>query len=439
VKSFVLALCMLGSAAAAQPAWCAQAVAPKEAASLNLWPILCPPRTAVQPTAAELTAAIVQHGAAAAAPVLGILLGEIEEPELGYEIDPQFIEQRPQLLTKALQQLPRAAVIEAIDRASAGMVEVDPRLELCRILGQLGGREALDRIQRISASFEPIQWERTFVQNPIQDALANTLRAQPEWGRGLAWRVRSVPPSLGAIWVRAIARARASEASGALAQALGRDPKLDGTIAEALVDLAGRPTQPLPEAALASLRRGLDSTHEDVVRSCAAALARLGDSEAVERLIPLLDSSSAPLRQAAQSALVTLSGERREPKSEAWNAWWTAEREWYLQRFPLLLESFAGTDAALMGAAVTELLQHPVFRHQVAEHLLGYLDLEERSVVLLICAALPRLNSGLVLAPLGQLADQAADPLVREAATKALHALHNPESSAPRSARRKAL
>src|SRR5262249_10233151 len=155
-----------------------------------------------------------------------ILLGDLEEPALDYEVDPRAIDARPRVLVLLLKGLPKADVLQAIDDEAAAKDTVDRELLLVRLLSEIGGKEALDRVVAIASKLDPLQWERTFVQVPVQDAIAGLVRGDAQAQKDLARRVQDVKPGLGSMLVRALVQTNATAAATELTYSLGRDPRL---------------------------------------------------------------------------------------------------------------------------------------------------------------------------------------------------------------------
>ncbi|MBL8862447.1 MAG: hypothetical protein JNK02_10605 [Planctomycetes bacterium] len=394
-----------------------------------LWSLLSPRADQTAFDEAALVRSIVLLGPVAARPALAIHLGLAEEPEPAHEVDPRALAARPRILLAALAGLPRASVLAAVDDALAGSDDVDRRLDLCRILGRLGGEAALERVLATAALLEPIQWERTFVQVPLQEALATLAVADPALGARIAPRVRTAPPPLAMILVRALADAGAAEAASEIARGLGRDARLDLCVVETLTVLGARAAGSLPPPVLALLRRQLEARDERLVRATSSALARLGDAESAEPLARLLDARSADVRNAAQAALKLLTAASLPPERAAWEEWLESERRWAAERLPEIAAELAEPDAAALATLIAELAAHRLHRHQAALTLAVALGAEDPAIATLVCAALPRFGSRAVVPALLAHAQDESSP-VQAAAEATLRALEGPPRSA---------
>ena len=336
---------------------------------------------------------LVQKGPELARPAIRILLGDLEEPARDYEVDPRAIDARPRVLVQLLKGLPKPEVLQAIDEEAASKEAVDRELLLVRLLAEIGGKDSLDRVVAIASKFDPMQWERTFVQVPVQDAISGLVRNDAQAQKDLARRVQGVKPGLGSMFVRALVQANATAAVTELTYSLGRDPRLDLCLSDALGGLAETAAGTLSESALGALRAQLVSTDARMVCAAAAALGRLGDEVSAEKLVQLQDDPDALKKHGALTALSMLSG--RDPKGDRaeWEAWLEAETRWKADRLPEIEKVIAAEDLKALPNAMSELVAHRLFRHRIAMDLTPMLESKNPDVVRLACGILPALGS----------------------------------------------
>jgi hypothetical protein len=385
-----------------------------------VWSALSPRPGASAQFEEQAVQRIVALGAPAARVVLEIHLGLLPEPETEDPVDPRAVEARPRIQLAALARLPRTAVQAELDRILGDTSNVDTGLELCRVLAHVGGSDALERILRIAGGLEPIQWERTFVQAQLQDAIARTVGARPVLARTLAARVRTEPAGLAAILARSLAEAAVDDSAEALARALGRDPRLDVVVAESLAHLGDRAGGGLSEAALFSLRGMLESADDRVVRAGASALSVLGDSGSATRLVELLESDSPLVRESAHAALTKLAGARLPREHAAWRSWLETELEWHQTTFEAIRVAIVEDGAEVLAHAALELRKHPLYRHESALALAAALSSESRAAVTFVCATIPAFRSVSVVPALQALIQETQDAEIRVAAERAL-------------------
>ncbi len=360
----------------------------------GLWSALSP-RIGKEPfDEARCAKELVAKGSSVARPAIRIYLGDVQEPEHDYEVDPKAIDARPRILVAVLKRLPKADVLGAVDAEAAGPESsVDRQLLLVRLLGSVGGKEALDRVLAIVSRFDPVQWERTFVQVPVQDTLAVLVRDDSDLQKELARRVQDAKPAFGGMLVRALAQSGSTAAATGLTYSLGRDPRLDVCLADALGALAEGAAGTLSETALQALRSQLGSTDARAVCASATALGRLGDEASAERLVQLLGDPDAMKKHGALLALCAVSGRDRTGEQKDWDAWLEGENKWMTERLPELERVIAEEQLQAMPEVLAELVAHRLFRHRIAMDLTPMLSSRNPDVVRLACGILPALGS----------------------------------------------
>jgi hypothetical protein len=384
----------------------------------SMWSALSPPIGKEPFDEVHCAKELVRRGAELAGPAIRIYLGDLQEPAHDYEVDPKAIDARPRILVAVLKGLPKPDVLRAIELESQAKEGVDRQLLLVRLLAEVGGREALDRIVAIASRFDPMQWERTFVQVPVQDSIARLVRGDLELQKGIAREAQNAKPALAAMFVRAIAQAGGSAAAPDLTYSLGRDPRLDLCLAEALGALAENAAGTLSETALAALRSQLESTDARMVCAAATALGRLGDEMCAVKLVRLLGDPDAMKKHGALTALCALSGRDRSGERADWEAWLEAENRWKSERLPELERAIANEELAALPDVLTELVAHRLYRHHIAMDLTPMLGSSNPDVVRLACGILPALGSRSVVPALRSVvrgADRDMIPFARAA------------------------
>jgi hypothetical protein len=368
----------------------------------TLWSALSPKQEKGKSAFDEVLCAkeLVQKGPELAGPAIRILLGEVEEPSHDYAVDPRAIDARPRVLVLLLKGLPKADVLKAIDEAASSKEGVDRELLLVHVLAEIGGKESLDRVLALASKLDPLQWERTFVQVPVQDAIAGLVRNDAQAQKDLARRVQDSKPPFGAILVRALVQANASAAVAELTYSLGRDPRLDLCLSEALGALAENAAGTLSETALGALRAQLGATDARMVCAAANALGRLGDEACAEKLVQLLADPDGLKQHGALTALSALSGRKASGDAAEWKSWLEAENVWKTQRLPDLETSVSEEEVAVLPSVLAELVSHRLYRHRIAMSLTPMLESKNPDVVRLACGILPALGSRSVVSSL---------------------------------------
>jgi hypothetical protein len=362
---------------------------------------------------------LVAKGSSVARPAIRVYLGDSQEPEHDYDVDPMAIDARPRILVAVLKGLPKADVLAAVDAEETGSESnVDRQLLLVRLLGVVGGKEAVDRVLAIASRLDSVQWERTFVQVPVQDTLAALVRDDPDLQKEIARRVQDAKAGLGGMLVRALVQSSSTAAAPELTYSLGRDPRLDLCLVEALGSLAEGAAGTLSESALQALRAQLGAPDARVVCAAATALGRLGDEASAEKLVRLLGDPDALKQHGALVALAALGGRARAGEPKEWEAWLEAETKWKAERLPDLERVISEEELASMPEVLAELVAHRLFRHRIAMDLTPMLASRNPDIVRLACGILPALGSRAVVPALKAVlrgADRDMIPIARAA------------------------
>lgn len=387
-----------------------------------LWALLQPDAAAGIPDAVAITAKIVRSGPAAVAPIVSILLGDSAEPEVAYEVHPRAIEQRRQILVESLRQLPAADVIDGLRSRITARTGVDVRVLVIQLLSEVGGARAFEGAMGIAVALDPIQWQRAFVQVPIEESFVRFATRTPRLVRRFEQALSDADARFAPVLVRSLCATRVPTALHALPGSLGRDPALDLCILQELGKLGAR-FDPLADPdATARVRSLLDSPDPEVERAAAVALARMGDSASCNALIAKLKSEDPLTAASARWSLETLSGKKLGTDHETWWAWWVAETNWLDDELPHLTEQLLDPDASKVAAAIEKVVQHRVHRHDVALALRPVLQSENVAAQRIACDVLGRLGSPHAVPWLLEKLES-PDENVRQAALGALHVI----------------
>ncbi len=388
---------------------------PDEDVTQHVWRLLSPPPSKTAFDEAAAARAIASLGVAAVAPALGIYAGLVPEPDSDAPLDPESVPARPRVLLAALAAFPRVAVLDEIDRLLVVDEGVDMRLALVRLLGDLGGSGSLDRVLAIATELDPMQWQRAFVQEPIELALSRLLAQDMRVATDFVARMRYADPALAKIFAHALVRAGAYQMAAPLTQILGRDARLDACVVETIGEFGDVVSGTLSDAALGRMRLLLDHKDPRLVAAVANTLARLGDAESAPRLVDLLDHPDASRRAAAAAALRTLTGVSVGSNSAPWRGWLQREATWAVESLPELEKALEEPDAATIARVAAELRLHALYRHRAVALLLPALGAEDPVIAVFVCSVLPAFRSGASIAPLRALAEDGDSDLAAAA------------------------
>lgn len=176
------------------------------------------------------------------------------------------------------------------------------------------------------------------------------------------------------------------------------------------------------------IRRELLSQDPRVLRETCQALGRIGSTEVVEDLIELLEHEDPMVSSTAHWALEHITANRISPTAHRWHRWWSREREWWQSDSGKLLEDLEHPNPGIVGAALRELSQHLLYRHEITERILPLLEDPNPSVVAQACAVLQVLRSQRAVEPLEALIARGEGPVLKHAKA-ALKACRPAESS----------
>lgn len=251
----------------------------------------------------------------------------------------------------------------------------DERRVLVELAGELGGELALPTVVRIARGFEPSELSRSFVAEPVEQALALALRASTLSERNLESMLADLSAELAATLVRGWAHSGDSRGPAIAARALGIDAALDLEILTALAQPTCPARAALGERALALVRQALQRDDPRLRRCAAAALGNARDTLAVEALVESLDDVDALVRASARDALRSVTGSDLGGDSAAWGAWLGERREWLEGTLPRDLARARGADCVDAMEALESLLA----RRDACDHVVegvGVLHLE---------------------------------------------------------------
>ncbi len=400
--------CVAGLAAAPAQAWPEDPVeepAPEQAARVfdplvleTVRSVLDPQECEKRPEAQRLAAALAGLGPPAIPVVVGLLSGEIEDlgvPQGGPDgrFQRELLEMRSEVLRASLTRFNPGQVVAHLSSRVDDRTGIDERLFVAEMLSGLDDESVFDPLLGILRGIDPIQFERTYVCGTLERALTAQLALRPGNFARLESFARGGDSAVLPVLARAVADTRCARGLEVLVRWLDRDARLDAIILRKLGAVLERSELAVPDSTLAEIRRLLASPDNSVRCAAVTVLGRLRDSESFPALVALLESNHALLASTARWSLRLLVEADLGAEVGPWNAWQEQEARWWSEVAPALLEELNGADPGRSFQAVTDLVQHPFYRHEITDELGALLARPEPGLPQAACSALVRLGS----------------------------------------------
>jgi len=205
----------------------------------------------------------------------------------------------------------------------------------------------------------------------------------------------------------------------ALTDLLGHVPDADPLVLAEICHVATTVRQPIDQGVRDRIRPILNRNDRSLLIEAILATGRLGDVDAIPKLIELLNHGDGMVRSRAQDALEELTSEFIGSQADEWSAWYEETMDWWNRRAQMQIRKVSSNVEAQASRAILELSKQRMFRHELAEPLGQALRHENPEIVILTCATLGHLASPLSVPPLLEtLQDPSVD--VRRAALLAL-------------------
>ena len=386
--------------------------------------VLTPPASGGRPEAARMEASLKALGPQALPVVVALLAGEVEVPHtaagtLEEPVHPIAVALRDSVLRASLDRFEPSAVVAHLAQRASGDASVDLKLFAAGTLGGIEDRRACAAVLTIAGSIEPIHLLRSYVQQTLEQALAAQVVWRPAAAMEIEQAARGAEPELLCVLVRAVARQRSARSVEFLAQQLGRRTGADAVILSEIGRLAGDGGLGIEPTTLVELRTLVSSPDPAVQRAAVTALGRLRDAEAFSDVVGLLLSADPLVASAARWSLTGIAGTDLGSQPGPWIEWQAREQAWWLEQAPDLLEALHSDAPGEVYQALTELIQHPLQRHDSAEAIGPLCAHYEADLARAACGTLGRLGSSRPLSWL--LAALSSDEIrVRQAAQGSL-------------------
>lgn len=379
----------------------------------------------------ELVDEVVALGADAVPALFAYLSGTMEGPEPEYTPAPEIPEElavslpdAPRediVVIDALKRHPRARVVPVVTSAMLH-ASVDVKLVGMRVLGEIGDAQAVESWLDVMSDVPEIHLQRAYVQAPSEGALSRVLERDHAAFNVLAGRIKNVPPRLVPAVVRAVGGSSCARGIDVLLGLLGRDEALDLIVLAQVSRLGEDTVGTLRDEQMNWLRPFLTDDDWRVRREAVAALGRLHDYSSYAQIVTLLDDEQRLIGQTAAWSLRRMSGQDFGDDSTAWRGWFETELSWFQTEGARWTQGLEDEDSTRVVDATRELLEHPLFKHDVAQALVPLLSHEEIAVATSVATALGQIGSRTAIPALvGALS--AEDEGLRTAAWTALVAL----------------
>lgn len=388
----------------------------------TLWSILLPPRGETDPDLDRVASSIAALGANALHPAVAILFGDEVEPDFTHDVHPWLIDRRQDILVKALARFPRSDVVAAIRVRAGAQPTIERTLFTTRILGRIGGPDAILAIEWLAPMLDDMQWQRPFVVSVFEESLVAIANEHPKNARRLGEALARAEARVAPAFARAIAAPQNPSAVALLLRAVGRERELDMCIMIELAKFGERGDTSGSTGDISRLRAYCESTDPGVRRCAAQALSKLGDEDSLGPIIAMLDSRNALTIQTAERCLTTLTGLALGRDSKPWNAWREREFEWLETHNQRLLEEIGSNDAKRVADAIREFAAHRLFRNQAAAAIAPLTVQSDPELQRQACIGLGLFGSGRALPALLERLEF-GDDVVRAEAEKALKKL----------------
>jgi HEAT repeat protein len=330
------------------------------------------------------------------------------------------------IVREVLQSRPRRELVPFLEELAAGDPGPPERREALALLGALGSREHLSLLARLAL---PAQSRRPLppgLRVAFDQALGAILLRDSAALSGARELFRQAPPALSSSIVEAIARTPGAEALQVLSGLLGSSPGLDPLILARIGERGPSGRSAIDEAAREAVRGYLQRREEPLLGAAARAAGALGDEEALERLIDLLDHAAPAVRTNAFTALERISGRAYGQDAPRWRSWYAAETEWWEEHGSDVLLRIERARGVEFARAARLALEHRLFRDRLAEAFALALSRRDVEEVLLAARALEELRSPAALPGLVECLER-DEARVREAAWRALRAITGAE------------
>ncbi|MCE9596141.1 MAG: hypothetical protein K8S98_18280 [Planctomycetes bacterium] len=373
------------------------------------------------PERERLAAALVKLGTIAIDPLLD-LLERKRVPVLHEGQTPQTLSlYQREVLLAALRELGPERVLGRLDRRLAERVDANRRLAALTLFGEFGRREQLTKLFELAApaAGEPLDRD---LRDALRAALGAILAREPLAVPRLAATWRSIDVALLSTVIFTLGDVHDGRGLELASDVAFVHPDLLPVVAAQVAVIGRSPDSSVNQHAIELLRASRANASPSLGAAVVRALGMLEDEESIQDWIDLLADESEALRSAAHWSLMHVSRLEYAETPDAWQVWWDSEAAWLDEHYEPLLERLDSADASVVTAALRELANRRVRRHEIAKEVARVLQSPRPALRVLACQTLIELGSVDVLTELS-LALRDDDEQVALAAWRALEAL----------------
>jgi len=303
-------------------------------------------------------------------------------------------------------------------------VEAGLKLVAVRSLASVRDERALPMILEFASSMDPLVLTSTSVRETFVRALADRLSDRADLA-SLESAMQELNAETRPLLVTGVARSGSPDAVRFLVDRLGDSDELDEFLLRE-VEAAARAGLTLEtrvdDESLYILRGYSERGSSALCRNAIAALGSLHDIHSIPALIQRLADEDSFVSQSARSALTTMARADLGQDPALWTAWHDEQQAWWRDSAPSLVLVLRGVDPAEAHKALAELVQHSLWRHELADLIGKLAHRTDRAITPAICVALGQLGSRRAIPYLLE-AVLSDEPLVQGSANSALQNL----------------
>lgn len=324
------------------------------------------------------------------------------------------------LLRDALDRLGPDVVLPAATRSLKTADEPLASAAFIEVLGLVGTADDLDLVRKRARPLLASDGELPpRLEEAVEDAVADLAASDPETHVRLVRAWRSWPRELLPALLRGVGRARDPRGLPTVTEVVSWHEDL-AVLGLSQVRLLGPSADDEVNQETAEVVRELVRAEDlQVARAALLALGELEDVASIPAMIELLGEDSGGLAENALWALRRISGLKLNENRDLWRAWYRQEERWFEEDAPRAIERLRSPLDHQVAAAVREIGNHRLHRHELARELAPVLEHPQATLRALACRALARLGSLTALADLAH-ALRDAEEEVFQAASRAL-------------------
>ena len=296
----------------------------------------------------------------------------------GSGVEDSSMEPEPRLVSGLECELSRTA-----DHSDQVVFETGPTL--------LSLEEVVGRVHRLAEEQEhiPVALRRSLEATVAREVAAGERSAESAFDL-----CRDLPAPVLLAAIQGFVRSGNPLAERALARLAGQERGLDAFIMDGIARLARRSSSQADQATLLAVRFALNSTDPQVRCAAAGAAGALGDDEAVQTLIWMLEDEDPSCAAAAHSALVEHIGLHYSDRPALWQAWYDREVRFLDHEFTDQVAALRGNNRARRALAVSSIAAGRLGRARRARVLAEALpSMRDRSLKLRTLSGLRTLGS----------------------------------------------